>query len=149
LLAEWRDFSMRVSLPPGKDGLVRLSTGKNRPLYLCAEMLQPQTPEAIIANKSDSSSGRVDSEAAAKRPMAATDDPRSKLLYHGTRADLKPGDLIEPGYASSYGKKKNASYVCLTGTLDAAAWGRSWRRAKVPAESTFWNRPARSWKAPI
>ena len=36
---------------------------------------------------------------------------------------MKPGDLIESGYASNYGKKKKAAYVYLTATLDAAAWG--------------------------
>ena len=44
-------------------------------------------------------------------------------FYHGTRADLQPGDLIEPGYSSNYGQRKNASWVYLTGTLDAATWG--------------------------
>ncbi|HXO20501.1 MAG TPA: NAD(+)--rifampin ADP-ribosyltransferase [Thermoanaerobaculia bacterium] len=44
-------------------------------------------------------------------------------LYHGTRADLKPGDLIEPGYNSNYGKRTKASFVYLTRTLDAATWG--------------------------
>lgn len=55
--------------------------------------------------------------------VPAPDDPSSPRLYHGTRADLKPGDLIEPGYASNYGKRKQAAYVYLTGTLDAATWG--------------------------
>jgi len=36
---------------------------------------------------------------------------------------LKPGDLIEPGYNSNYGKRKKAAYVYLTATLDAATWG--------------------------
>jgi len=44
-------------------------------------------------------------------------------LYHGTRADLKPGDLIGPGYSSNYGKRTKASYVYLSRTLDAATWG--------------------------
>jgi Rifampin ADP-ribosyl transferase len=44
-------------------------------------------------------------------------------FYHGTRADLKPGDLIAPGYSSNYGRRKQASWVYLTGTLDAAVWG--------------------------
>ena len=44
-------------------------------------------------------------------------------FYHGTRADLKPGDLIEAGYSSNYGKRKQASWVYLTGTLEAAIWG--------------------------
>ena len=55
--------------------------------------------------------------------MAATDDLSSQRFYHGTRADLKPGDLIEPGYGSNYGKRKQATYVYLTATLDAATWG--------------------------
>jgi rifampin ADP-ribosylating transferase len=44
-------------------------------------------------------------------------------FYHGTRADLKPGDLIAAGYSSNYGKRKQASWVYLTGTLEAAIWG--------------------------
>jgi rifampin ADP-ribosylating transferase len=56
-------------------------------------------------------------------PMAATDPPSSQRFYHGTRADLKPGDLIEPGYRSNFGRRKKAGYVYLTGSLDAAAWG--------------------------
>lgn len=44
-------------------------------------------------------------------------------LYHGTKADLKVGDLLEPGYHSNYGERKKANYVYFTGTLDAAVWG--------------------------
>jgi rifampin ADP-ribosylating transferase len=54
---------------------------------------------------------------------APIDDPSSRRFYHGTKANLKPGDLIEPGYASNYGKRKKANYVYLTCTLDAAVWG--------------------------
>ena len=49
-----------------------------------------------------------------------TDSP---TYYHGTKADLMPGDLIEPGYSSNYGKNKPATFVYLTATLDAAIWG--------------------------
>ena len=55
--------------------------------------------------------------------VAATDDLSSQRFYHGTRADLKPGDLVEPSYRSNYGKRKQATYVYLTGTVDAAIWG--------------------------
>ena len=55
--------------------------------------------------------------------MAPKDDPSAQRLYHGTRADLKPGDLIGPGYTSNYGNRKQATYVYLTATLDAATWG--------------------------
>jgi len=33
------------------------------------------------------------------------------------------GDLIEPGYASNYGKRKQAAFVYLSATLEAAVWG--------------------------
>lgn len=56
--------------------------------------------------------------------MAADDDSRSKRFYHGTKADLKPGDLIEPGHPPNFGKRERiTTYVYLTGTLDAAIWG--------------------------
>ena len=44
-------------------------------------------------------------------------------FYHGTKADLKLGDLLEPGYSSNYGDRQKANYVYLTATLDAAVWG--------------------------
>ena len=55
--------------------------------------------------------------------MTAADDMIPPQFYHGTRADLKLGDLIGPGYNSNYDQKKKAAYVYLTGTLDAVIWG--------------------------
>ena len=48
-------------------------------------------------------------------------EPQS--YYHGTKADLNVGDLIVPGHVSNFGKRKQASFVYLTATLDAATWG--------------------------
>ncbi len=55
--------------------------------------------------------------------MTAIENLNTPRFYHGTKADLKRGDLIWPGYHSNYGKKKKATYVYLTATLDAATWG--------------------------
>lgn len=49
--------------------------------------------------------------------------PFAQTYFHGTKADLKIGDKIEPGFASNYGQNKNAKYIFLTATLDAAIWG--------------------------
>lgn len=49
--------------------------------------------------------------------------PFAQTYLHGTRADLKVGDLIEAGFNSNYGQRKNARYIFLTATLDAAIWG--------------------------
>ncbi len=44
-------------------------------------------------------------------------------FFHGTKADLSTGDLLEPGRSSNYGARRPARYVYLTATLDAATWG--------------------------
>ncbi len=43
--------------------------------------------------------------------------------YHGTKADLAMGTLIEPGYSSNYGQRNKAKYVYFSATLDAGTWG--------------------------
>ena len=55
--------------------------------------------------------------------MTATDDKGTQIFYHGTRADLKPGDLIVPGYSSNYGTRGKAAFVYFSATLEAATWG--------------------------
>jgi hypothetical protein len=47
----------------------------------------------------------------------------SQTYYHGTKADLNVGDLIVPGHASNFGTRRQALFVYLTATLDAATWG--------------------------
>ncbi len=49
--------------------------------------------------------------------------PFSQTFFHGTKADLKIGDLINTGIQSNYGQQKKAKYIYLTATLDAAIWG--------------------------
>ena len=44
-------------------------------------------------------------------------------FYHGTKANLKIGDLIEIGFSSNYGQGKKANFVYMTATLEAAIWG--------------------------
>lgn len=53
----------------------------------------------------------------------STTNVASQQFYHGTKAALKQGDLIEPGFHSNYGQRKKAKYIYLTATLDAAIWG--------------------------
>jgi rifampin ADP-ribosylating transferase len=59
-------------------------------------------------------------------------EQNAEHFYHGTKADLKIGDVIEPGYNSNYGQKKKASYVYLTATLDAATWGAELAQGDAP-----------------
>jgi len=53
-------------------------------------------------------------------PSGAQD---SGPFFHGTKAELHVGNLLEPGYNSNYGEQRTANYIYLTATLDAATWG--------------------------
>jgi hypothetical protein len=47
----------------------------------------------------------------------------AQSFFHGTRASLKPGDLIAVGYQSNFTDVKPLSWVYFSATLDAAIWG--------------------------
>lgn len=53
--------------------------------------------------------------------IGMTPDTNVRRFYHGTRADLKPGDLLEPGYSSNYTARRSP-WIYFTETLNAAAW---------------------------
>jgi Rifampin ADP-ribosyl transferase len=48
-------------------------------------------------------------------------------FFHGTKADLSPGDFLEPGYGSDAGSGSRADFIHLTATLETAAGGRIYR----------------------
>jgi rifampin ADP-ribosylating transferase len=56
-------------------------------------------------------------------PSDALDALDDGPFYHGTRADLSPGDLLGAGYSSNFGGGRRANFVYFTATLDAATWG--------------------------
>lgn len=43
-------------------------------------------------------------------------------FFHGTKAELNIGDLLEPQHLSNYQNKKS-NYIYFTATLEAAKWG--------------------------
>ncbi len=55
--------------------------------------------------------------------MTAQASPFAATYFHGTKADLKAGDMIAPGFNSNFGKRNVAAFVYVAGTLDAAIWG--------------------------
>jgi len=55
--------------------------------------------------------------------MSVTATPFAPSFFHGTRADLRPGDLIVVGHRSNFTAAASLSWVYFTGTLDAAIWG--------------------------
>lgn len=54
--------------------------------------------------------------------MYAKDVPPGTLFYHGTKADLRIGDLLAPGFESNFAER-GLKHVYFSATLDAATWG--------------------------
>ncbi len=51
-------------------------------------------------------------------------------FFHGTKAELKIGDLLSPQHLSNYQDKKS-NYIYFTATLDAAKWGAELATSKA------------------
>nr|MBP9070561.1 NAD(+)--rifampin ADP-ribosyltransferase [Bacteroidia bacterium] len=49
-------------------------------------------------------------------PSAQSAKPFAQTYFHGTKAELKIGDLITVGNNSNFGQRKNAKYIFLTAT---------------------------------
>jgi Rifampin ADP-ribosyl transferase len=47
----------------------------------------------------------------------------AQSFFHGTKADLKPGDRIEVGHPSNFRDDAALSWCYFAATLDAAIWG--------------------------
>ena len=59
-----------------------------------------------------------------REPLRVIGEVTEWILYHGTRADLSPGDLIKPGHTPNFGNRaRTTTHVYFTRTLDAATWG--------------------------
>lgn len=54
-----------------------------------------------------------------KSILSTPDNLQTQRFYHGTRAELKPGDLLEPSTRDQDGM---TPYVYLSPNLDAAIW---------------------------
>lgn len=67
-------------------------------------------------------------------PVRVVEEVEDWPLYHGSRANLEPGDLIEPGHTANFGAVgRRANHVYMTRTLDAAKWGAELATGDGPA----------------
>lgn len=62
---------------------------------------------------------RLDSLLRDPRPEPrVVDDPGP--FFHGTRADLRPGDLLTPGWRSNYGSRRMSNHIYVTASREGA-----------------------------
>jgi hypothetical protein len=54
------------------------------------------------------------------------------LYYHGTRANLVPGELLIPGHRSNFGEGDALSWIYFSARLESAIWGAELARGDGP-----------------
>ena len=54
--------------------------------------------------------------------MYAKDVTPGTTFYHGTKADLRIGDLLGPGFGSNF-VERELRHIYFSATLEAATWG--------------------------
>jgi hypothetical protein len=124
-VGEWDGATGHVYLTPTLDAAIwdaEMATGEGPArVYLVEPIGEVEDASGLTDRKAP---GRPSMSWRSREPLRVTGEVTEWPLYHGTRADLKPGDLIEPGHAANFGKKtRTANHVYLTRTLDAAIWG--------------------------
>lgn len=53
-------------------------------------------------------------------------------FFHGTKADVRPGDLLTPGWASNYGSRRVANHIYLTASREGAPLAAALARGEGP-----------------
>ncbi|MCU0733245.1 MAG: NAD(+)--rifampin ADP-ribosyltransferase [Hyphomonas sp.] len=64
--------------------------------------------------------------------MSETAKPFAQSFFHGTKADLKPGDVIKVGHGSNFLESGALSWAYFSATMDAAIWGAELAKGEGP-----------------
>ena len=63
-------------------------------------------------------------------PPRVVDDPGP--FFHGTRADVRPGDMLSPGWRSNYGSRTIAHHIYITASREGAPLAAALARGGGP-----------------
>jgi rifampin ADP-ribosylating transferase len=55
----------------------------------------------------------------------------ARTFYHGTKAELKPGDMLQGGYSSNYTERRSP-WIYFSETVFAATWGAELAKGEGP-----------------
>jgi len=124
----------RVYLTPCLDGAIweaEVAAGEGPGRVCIVEPIRPI--EDVAGLKGHKGPGHPTMECFSREPLRVMGEVTEWTLYHGCRADLKPGDLIEPGHTPNFGDRDRlTSYVYLSRSLDAATWGAELAAGDAP-----------------
>lgn len=120
-----QDGALWVELTPDLDGAIwsaELAAGEGPGRVYVVEPVGAMEPSPEPTDQL--SPGSRWAPYRSREPLRVVAEVTEWLHYHGTRAALEPGDLIQPGHAPNFGRRDRlTTYVYLTRTLDAAIWG--------------------------
>jgi hypothetical protein len=122
------------TIPP-RDGFVYLTPNLDAAIW-AAELSEgddePRVYRVAVTGSTENAEQQPDYTAPphpamswrSREPLTVLQEVTEWTHYHGTRADLRPGDLIKPGHAANFGATpRSANFVYFARTLDAAIWG--------------------------
>ena len=89
----------------GCEAVPRGPRSTSSPAFDCARFARKTTTSSCGTDPAESN----DDPCYTRVTHGNLDDGSQERYYHGTRADLSSGDLIEPGYRSNYGSQKQAT----------------------------------------
>ena len=129
---------------PPRDGFAYFTPNLDAAIW-AAELSEgdgaPRVYEVTASGPTEDAEGRPDYTAPphpamswrSRAPLTVVGEITAWTHYHGTRADLRPGDLIEPGHTSNFGvAPRSANFVYFTRTVDAATWGAELAAGEAP-----------------
>lgn len=120
---------------PPRDGFFYFTPNPDAGIWaaeLCERDDEPHAYEVAVTGLTENAEERPDFKRPphpamswrSRDPLTVVKEVTEWTHYHGTRADLRPGDLIEPGHAANFGATaRSANFVYFARTLDAAIWG--------------------------
>jgi len=119
------DLIQHVDFSPDPDAAIwaaELAAGEGPGRVYIVEPTGQVEQDPELAEKTSPGTPRMSYRS--REPLRVIGEVTEWRLYHGTRADLAPGDLIKPGHTPNYGNlDRTTKYVYLSRTLNAAIWG--------------------------
>jgi hypothetical protein len=137
------DLDRGDEIPP-RDGFVYCTPNLDAAVW-AAELSEgdeePRVYEVAATGSTENAEGQPDYNPPphpamswrSRKPLTVINEVTEWTYYHGTRAELRPGDLIEAGYSANFGPTpRSANFVYFAKTLDAATWGAELAAGEAP-----------------
>lgn len=127
-------MAMHIPVTPALDEAIwdaELCMGDGPPRVYVVEPLGPVEDSSTFRDRKPAMPPSMSWRS--REPLRVLHEVTTWLHYHGTRAELQPGDLLKPGHGANFGDTARTShYIYFARTLDAAVWGAELAAGDAP-----------------